>query len=376
MATKTKAGTQIYAILGNDESEVRRAAKEWAAKLATGDTDFGSDIIDGHASGADDAASRIHQTIEALLTFPFFGGEKLVWLKNANFLSDTVMGRANGVLEALEKLSGLLAAGLPENIRFLVSAIDVDKRRTFYKSLGKVAKVELYEKLDISKSGWEEEAATIVRQFAADRGLSFEPEALDTFALFTGGDRRAISNELEKLALYQTGENTPISAECVRLLVPMSKAGIIWELGNAISEQNVQRALDLLDRLLFQGDKAIGILLVAIIPTVRNLLLVKDLMARHRIDRPKQPFYFGRTLDALPAEATAHLPRKKEGGINGYALGLAAQHVQRHELSQLRASFEACLAANVQLVTSQLDPKTVLSQLLIKITRKPAKPRK
>lgn len=63
-------------------------ARELAAQL-TPPGDFGQEIISGQAGNADDAAQRIYQTIEALNTFGFFGGEKLVWLKDVNFLQTT-----------------------------------------------------------------------------------------------------------------------------------------------------------------------------------------------------------------------------------------------------------------------------------------------
>lgn len=365
------AAGKVHIVLGSDESEVKRAARALAEEMTPpGGGDFGLEIIDGVATNVDDAEQRIHQVIEALLTFPFMGGEKLVWLKSANFLADTVLGRSAGVLAALEKLGDVLAGGFPETTRFLLSAIDPDRRRSFYKGLAKLGKVEVFDKVDPSKSGWEEDAAMFIRSLATERGLTFQEEALELFTLFTGGDRRVVQNELEKLDLYTTGGDRRIGEETVRLLVSMSRAGIIWELGSALSERNVHRALELLEQLLFQGESAIGILIVAIIPTVRNLLLVKDLMARHRLSRPGQPFFFGKTLEKLPEEATAHLPRKKDGGINAYALGLAAIHAQRFQVAELRAGLEACLNANVQLVTSALEPRIVLSQLIIRLARK------
>jgi len=362
----TSAETQIWAVLGSDESEVKRAARDLAASLSP-ENEFGTDVIDGAVENAEMAVARIHQTLEALLTFPFFGGEKLVWLKNATFLADSVTGRASTVTEALEPLCDALTVGLPEGTRFLLSAIDVDKRRSFYKTLQKIAKVEVFEGIDTSRSGWEDEAAALARRMAESRGLEFESEAVELLALFTGGDRRAITNELEKLDLYVGGERRPVTADDVRLLVPLSRAGIVFELGNAIAERNLHRSLSLLEQLLFQGESAIGILLVAIIPTVRNLLVCKDLMVRHRLNRPQQPFFFGKTLERLPAEATAHLPRKKDGTVNAYTLGIAACHAHRYELPELRNALEACLDANVQLVTSALESRIVLSQLIVKI---------
>jgi DNA polymerase III subunit delta len=367
MATaSSKVASQIHAVLGSDDAEIKRVALELSVKLSPGG-DFGTDIIDGVADSAEQAVSRIHQTLEALQTFPFFGGEKLVWLKNATFLGDSVTGRTSGVIEALESLIEFLGKGLPESTRFLISAIDVDKRRTFYKALQKIAKVEVFDKVDTSKSGWEEQSAAQARQTASVRGLEFDSEALELFSLFTGGDRRIQETETEKLDLYLGQGRRRITPDDVRLLVPLSRAGIIFELGNCLAARNLTRSLALLEQLLFQGESAIGILLVAVIPTVRSLLLVKDLMARHKLPRPAQPFFFGKTLERLPPEATAHLPRKKDGSVNTYALGFAAAQVHRYQAAELRVALEACLAANVQLVTSSLEPKVVLTQLLVKI---------
>ena len=112
-ATKTKAKpvaqSQICAVVGTDESEVKRAARSLADSMTpAGGGDFGCDVIDGAAENSEQAGERIHQAIDALLTFPFFGGEKLVWIKNANFLMDDQMGGSQAVTEALEKLAALL----------------------------------------------------------------------------------------------------------------------------------------------------------------------------------------------------------------------------------------------------------------------------
>jgi DNA polymerase-3 subunit delta len=277
------------------------------------------------------------------------------------------------VTEALEKLVETLTAGVPESTRFLLSAVGVDKRRAFYKALTKLAKVQVFDRIDSSKSGWEEQAAALVEEMARERRLTLAGEAGELFVLLTGGDRRTIANELEKLDLYLGPERRAVKLDDVRLLVPLSRDGVVFELGNAIAERDLGRALGLLDQLLFQGETAVGIMYVAIIPTVRNLLLAKDLMTRHRLSKPAQPFFFGKTLDRLPEEAIAHLPRKKDGTINAFALGLGAMHAQRYQVAELRAAMDACLKANIQLVTSSLEPEIALSQLLVKIIS-PAKP--
>ena len=128
----TTAATNIYAVVGSDEAEVKRAAAELASNLTPPDAgDFGLDVVDGAVDHAEQAAARIRLAIEALQTLPFFGGSKVVWLKNANFLGDTQIGRAAGVQSALEELSELIERGLGSYVIFLVSAIEVDKRRSF-----------------------------------------------------------------------------------------------------------------------------------------------------------------------------------------------------------------------------------------------------
>ena len=364
-AAKTKTGG-IYAVVGSDESEVKRAAAQLAAQLTPPETgDFGLEIIDGSGDNAEQSAARVRAAIEALQTLPFFGG-KLVWLKNANCLGDSIIGRSAAAQAALEELGDVLEAGLAPGITFLLSASEVDKRRSFYRALSKRAELQVIDKLDASRSGWEEEATEIVRARAKARGLQFQEEALDLFVLLTGGDTRQIENELEKLDLYAGPERT-VAPEEVRTLVPLSRAGVIFELANALAACDLNRALALVRGLLDQGETAIGILLVAILPTVRNLLLAKDLLERHRLARPSAPFSFISALNRLPAAATEHLPRKKDGALNVYALGIAAISAHRFETEQLIAGLEACLEANLQLVSSQLDHELILTEIVVKL---------
>jgi DNA polymerase III subunit delta len=368
--TKTKAeGAKLYAVVGSDEAEVKRVAADFAEKLTpAGAGDFGLEVIDGAADNADQAATRIRSAIEALQTLPFFGSTKLVWLKNANFLGDDQKARAVAVQSALEELSELLERGIGSEVAFLISATEVDKRRGFYKALVKRAEVQVFDRLDSGRAGWEEEATEIVQQHARKRKLQFDADALDLFVLLTGGDTRQIDNELEKLDTF-LGKDRTVHVDVVRDLVPLSRAGGIFELSTALATRDLELALTLVRRLLDHGENAIGILLVAIVPTIRNLLLAKDLMERHRLRPPHSPFQFISAINRLPAKATEHLPRKKDGSINAYALGIAAQQAHQFETNQLIEAMRACLEANLQLVTTQLDHELILTEVVVKLLR-------
>ena len=318
---KTKAPTaaaNIYAVVGSDEAEVKRVAVELAQKLTPRDAgDFGLELIDGAADNAEQAAARIRSTIEALQTLPFFGSTKVVWLKNANFLGDNAIGRAASVQSVLEELSDLLESGLGSELTFLVSATEVDKRRGFYKTLVKRAEIQVFDRLDSGRSGWEEEATEIVRRRAKKRKLQFDEDALDLFVLLTGGDTRQIENELEKIDIF-LGKDRAVHVDLVREIVPLSRAGVIFELSNALATRDLEMALTLVRRLLDQ---------------------------------------------AAILRATADVG----GSTNAYALGIAAQHAHRFETTQLIAAMQACLEANLQLVTTQLDHELILTELVVKL---------
>ncbi len=364
LAPKT---SQIYAVVGSDEGAVKSRARELAQQLTPkGTGDFGQDLIDGAADNADQALSRIHSAIEAIQTLPFFGPGKLVWLKDVNFCGDTVTGRSAQVIAALDQLQQFLSAGVPSGVVFLLSASEIDKRRSFYKSITKLATVEHFDRIDTSRSGWEEEAESLARGLAAERGLIFQPEALEVFVRLAGADTRQIRNELEKIDLY-LGAKREIDTQSVRNLVARTATGVIWELGNAIAKRQLSAALALLDQLLFQGETPIGILYAAIIPTVRNLLVTKEILETYGVKAPSAPYQFNSIIARLPQAAQNFLPRRKDGNINVYGLGIAACEAHRFSLAQLIRGFEECLKANIQLVTTQLEPRLVLSKLLVSL---------
>jgi len=370
---KTKAASaNTYAVLGSDEAEIKRVASELASNLTPpGAGDFGLEVIDGAADNVDQAEGRVRSAIEALQTLPFFGSTKVVWLKNVNFLGDDQKARSAAVQSALEELSQLVDSGFAPGIMLLISATDLDKRRSFYKTLLKRAEVQVFDRLDSSRGGWEEEALEMVQQRAKKRKLKFDDDALELFVLLTGGDTRQIDNELEKIDTF-LGQDREVHPDLVRDLVPLSRAGVIFELSNALATRDLQLSLKLVRRLLDQGESAIGILLVAIVPTVRNLLLAKDLMERYRLPRPHSPFQFISAINRLPTEATDHLPRKKDGSLNAYALGIAAQQAGRFETTRLIQAMQACLEANVQLVTTQLDHELILTEVVVKLLQQPS----
>jgi len=368
-AAKPAGSGNMFAIIGTDEGRVKEEALRLCLERSDeGAADFANEVIEGTADNAADAARILNQTIQALQTLPFFG-RKVVWLKNANVFADTVTGRAAATLEGAESLANVLAEGLPESMTFILSASELDKRRSFYKQLGKVAKIVIHDKPDLGKDGWEQVAMQIARDQAAGLGLRFEPEALEVFIMLAGADTRQIANELEKIDLFLGRDSRGVSPDLVRRLVSQSREGVVFELGNALEQRDLPSAFELVDQLLYRGESAIGILLAAIVPRVRNLLQAKDLQDRCGI-RARSYNDFTGALARLPKSDTGHLPVTKEGKPNAYPIFLALRSARNFTLPGLREALSECLAANRALVTTQLDPKLVLNRLVVRIAGK------
>lgn len=362
-AAKTK-DSRIYFVTGSDEAAVKKAASALAKKLAPDADAFGLETIDGAVDTVDAAASAAREAVQALLTLPFLGGTKLVWLKSASFLADSVAGRSETVVEAVEALCDVLKSGLPEGVTFILSAPQADKRRTAYKSLMKISEAIIHDMPDLGFRAGEEEIVEWTTSRVHARDLQLSPEAVETLAARVGLDTGQLDNELEKLETT-FGKAHPISVDDIRLLVPQTREGGIFDLSDAISRRNLPLALDTLSQLNKQGEKGVGILLAAIIPTVRNLLLVKDLLVRHKLPPPAQAHFFTGTLKRLPESALAHLPRKKDGTLNAYPLGLAAINASHYTLPELTAGFAACADANQQLLSGTMTDDVIIARLLI-----------
>ncbi len=351
------------AFLGTDEARVKEAsAAAYARHLPEDAGEFGGEIIDGMADNAEGAGRVCRNVIQALQTLPFFGGRKVVWLKDANFLGDTVTGRAAASLEGQENLMELIKAGLPDDVVFVLSASDIDKRRGFYKGLSKAGKVTVFDKPDMGRSGWEAEVMGMASGWAKERGLKFGREALEVFAMLVGTDTMQMRSELEKMDIY-LGARREVTVADVRMMVPLTRAGVVFEVGNAIGRRDLRGALEMVDHLMFRGESAVGILLAAVVPKVRSLIVAKDFVARGMGGGSYTEFQ--RELERMPEAETVHLPRAKTGSVSAYPIYLALGEARRFGGDELREALYACLEANERLVTTGIDPKLVLGQLLV-----------
>ena len=360
------AKPNIFAIVGSDDGRVKEEALRLHRELTGGNDDgFTHETIEGTADNSEGAFQICRSTVEALQTLPFFG-EKVVWLKNASFLLDDVTGRSERTLSGVESLKSCLEGGLAPGITFLLSSTGIDKRRAFWKFLEKGAQVKAFDKIDTSREGWQEEVAALVEKRAKELGLQFEGEALELFIMLAGEATRQIGNELEKIDLYLGPDRREVTPDDVRRMVPLSRAGVVFEIGNALQHGDAARALELIDQQLERGENAIGLMRASIIPTVRNLFMAKVLSEKKLPTRNYRDF--AAAIDRLPEMERLWLPQKKAGGVNVYPLFLCLRGAEQFSLDGLRGAMESALKADRSLVTTGLDHRLVLHRLVAEIT--------
>jgi len=372
MAAKAKSTSEksgnFFAIIGSDDGIVREKALELYQKLTGGvDDGFTHETIDGIADNSDSAFEICSSTIQSLLTIPMFGGEKVVWLRNANFFADSVTGRSQRTEAGVESLRATLERGLPDGVKFLLTAQGVDKRRSFWKFIEKSAEVQVFDRIDTSRDDWQDQVAHLVTRRARELGITFEPDALALFVLLAGEQSQQIGNELEKLDLYLGPERREVTEDDVRLLVPLSRAAVVFEIGKAIQTGNPARAIQLIDQQLEADESAIGIMRASIIGVVRNLFMARLILDKFKPAGGNYQAFAG-ALNRLPEADRAWLPQKKDGsGVNVFPIFLAVPNAMNFELSGLMHVMEATLKADQSLVTTGLDHRLVLHRLIAEI---------
>jgi DNA polymerase-3 subunit delta len=282
-------------LCGADDFLVGRLARERFDALAADVPDeFAREVVNGFAGNVGEAAGAVNRFREAVQTVAMFGGRRLVWLKDVNFLADSVTGRAEGTLRAVEDLQGVLAAVNPAETLVLVSASPVDRRRSFPKWCEKQA--------DFTLVGGDGEAggealAAVARAEAQGLGTRFEPGAVELLLAKVGANTRLLVEEVNKLAAY-AGEGEAITEAHVAELTPNAAEGDFFESAEAFFSGDLRWTLAALGRHFFAGGDARPVI-SALQNRNRILLQVRALLDAGEVRLGP------RGLDGMPRAAAA-----------------------------------------------------------------------
>jgi DNA polymerase III subunit delta len=377
MPSAAPPSVSLLLVCGDDEFGVKERAKqvyhEWCDALGGMD----HEIIDASAANSGEALKALSRLREALQTLPFFGSAKAVWFQNCNFLGEDRTASAAAVTENVSALASELARFKWDNIRLLISAGKVDKRRVFYKTVDKIGKIESLAGWSAQDRNWSDQAEIWARGALRARSKEISDDALGELVSNVGPNVRLLSNEVEKLALY-SGTRPKITLQDVGAVVTRNKQARAFALGDALGDRNLPQALRCLDDELWEikldsQRSEIG-LLYGLITKIRTLLFVKGLLSKRFLKPGSDYNGFKRQLDNIPPEAVSEDKRFSPLGVNTYVLFKAMPQTSRYTQEELIRAMELLLHCNQQLTSSRLERSLVLQQTIIQIVGSPSQP--
>ena len=239
MARSADPSAPVFLVHGDDDYAVKQRARQlfqqWSEELGGRD----HEIIDAQVSNTGDALKALGKLREGLQTLPFFGGGKVIWLQSCNFLGMDRTSQASAVTETVGEIAQELKEFQWQNVRLLISASEVDKRRAFYKTIEKLGTIESFLAWSLDDKDWAGQAEMATRKELRARKKDISEEALAELVQAVGPHRQQLANEIEKLCLY-VGERPAITEADINAIVSRNKQARAFALAEALGDRTGQ----------------------------------------------------------------------------------------------------------------------------------------
>ena len=351
-------------ICGQDDFLVGRLGKERFAQMAeeAGADEFSREIINVFAAIVSEVEAAVNSVREGVQTMSMFG--RIVWLKDVNFLADTVTGRAESTLKLVEDLQQILESVNPDDTAVLVTAAPVDRRRSFPKWCEKNADFAL---AGGDGDGASDALAGVVLAEAREIGARFAPGAVELLLAKVGANTRLLVEETHKLAAY-AGEGAAIEEAHVAELTPNVAEGDFFETAEAFFAGDLKWKLGALQRHFFAGGDARPVI-SALQNRNRILLQVRALVDAG--DVRVGP----RGLDGFPKAQAAHAAKfigateKNSFNLftqNPWYLGKLAGSAKLPTLRRLIDNQQDLIAAFEEIIRRPNEQEEVLRELAVR----------
>lgn len=354
-------------ICGPDDFLVNRLGQERYATLAAGAADeFSHEVLNGFANNVGEVETAVNRLREAVQTLSLFGGRRVVWLKDVNFLADTGTGRAEGTLRQVEELQALLGGVNPDEVAVVVTAAPVDRRRSFIKWCESAADYAL-----VGEEGKDGGAALaqVALAEAVAQGVTVNPDGLGLLLAKVGNNPRLLVEEVRKLASY-AGEGGVIEEKHVEELTPNFAEGDFFETAEAFCSGDLPWALAALHRHFFAGGDARPIL-TALQNRNRLLLQLRVLLDAGEVrlgprglDRPG----FEQAA-AAHGPAFAGVAEKSSFNLftqNLWYLGKLAAHAKLPALRRLIDNQQEFITAFEEIISRPGEQEEVLREMVVR----------
>ncbi len=356
-------------LFGEDDFAVKDRARslytQWCQDLGGMD----HELIDAQVGNGAEVLKTLGRLREALNTLPFFGGGKVIWWQDVNFLGDDRTSISGTVTEALAELAAELAKFEWRGVRLIISAGKIDKRRVFYKTLEKIGNVQQFAAWSEDKD-WAHRAESLIRQGLKERGKSIDDEALTAMLEAVGPNPRQLASEVEKVSLY-IGSRGGVTRLDVNSVVSRNKQSKAFAMAEALAERNLGRALRCLDEeiweMQFDKKKSEFGLLAGLTAKVRSMIVVGELLRLKWLKPSSDARSITSQLQRIPPERLPEEKRYNPAAMHPFVLSKTLQHCQNYTLDELVRAMELLLKCNQRLMFSDFEGRLVLQQTLVDI---------
>jgi len=359
--------TPFVFLCGPDDFLVNRLGQERFTALAAGVADeFSREVLNGFAGNVAEVEAAVARLREALQTLSLFGGRRVVWLKDVNFLADSVTGRAEGTLRQVEEMQALLGAVNPDEVAVIVTAAPVDRRRSFIKWCEATADYRF-----VGDEGKEGAAALgpVAVAEAEAQGVTLAPDALELLLARVGPNARLLVEEVRKLASY-AGAGAAVTEEHVAELTPNFAEGDFFETAEAFGRGDLRWTLAALHRHFFAGGDARPVL-TALQNRNRLLLQLRVLLDAGELRLGPRGLDRAEFERAAAAHAPAFAGAAEKSSFNLFSqnlwyLGKLAGNAPPPSARRLIDNQQEFITAFEELVRRPGEPEEVLRETVVR----------
>lgn len=331
---KEKNFSSCYVFFGHDEGIIKSSIDEIkAAVLTNGFADLNFMQFDGRK------IESLDDIINACETLPLLSSHRVVLIYRASFLESGENSKDKKLVDSFLKYIPEMSN---ETILIIYSLLysKRDKPSSKIKRFEKVAKV-----IEAKYDSREKKAVVLgfIEKIIKKDGKSINKVELEMlFELYKNSDSMFIKNELDKLLSFVEGNI--VLKEHIKAICTKNSDDDIFDLVDNISNKKFSQALDIMNDLIYKGEKPEGILFF-IERQLRLLLLIK-----FGKNENKSLEYISKSLN-----------------LNPYICKNMMTQSSKFTISQLKKGIGMCLESEKRFKSEAIDKPGELELLIINL---------
>ena len=270
----------------------------------------------------------MREVIDLAETMPFFADRRVIELSDSGFAKNACPELADYIPE------------IPKSTCLILTESEVDKRGRVYKAVKKEGRVVEFKRQD------DRTLARWVLGILNREERKITEETMQVFLQRTGSDMERIDRELEKLLCYTLGREV-IETEDVEAVCTEQTENRIFDMIQAITEQNQRKALDLYADLLAMKE-----------PPMRILYLIT------------RQFHQLLQLKEMEGQGMERGEMAKAAGVPPFAVSKYMAQCRKFSKKQLRQAVEDCVDTEERVKTGQMGDQISVELLIVKYSKK------